>query len=80
VSAPQTSTRSASGASSPKTLVVVTLILAILLFGVAATPARVVPSPPLAWALASNAAAINLAALLLLCLAVVEYVVVRLAL
>jgi hypothetical protein len=70
----------ASDGSSPKTLVVVTLILAILLFGIAATPARVVPSRPLAWALATNAAAINLAALFLLCAAAIEYVVVRVAL
>jgi hypothetical protein len=70
--------QTSSGGSSPRTLVVVTLLLAILLFAVAATPVRVVPSPPLAWALASNAGAINLAALLLLCLAVIEYAVLRL--
>lgn len=63
-----------------KTLVVVTLLLAILLFAVAATPARVVRSPRLAWAVASHAATINFAALLLLGLAAIEYVVVRLAL
>jgi hypothetical protein len=63
-----------------KALVVVTLLLAILLFAVAATPARAIRSPRLAWTVGSHAAAINFAALLLLGLAAIEYVVVRLAL
>jgi hypothetical protein len=63
-----------------KTLVLITLGLAILLLGVAVTPPRVVPSTALAWTLSSQMVNISVAGLMLLFLAAIEYLFMRVAL
>jgi hypothetical protein len=59
-------------------LVIATLLLAILLFGLAATPPRLLPSPTLAWRLSAHVTSIGFAGVVLLFLALLEFVLLRL--
>jgi hypothetical protein len=77
---PRIASPSAQGSGSPRALVIVTLLLAILLFGVAATPPRLVPSPTLAWRLSAHVVTIGFAGLILLFVAVLEFVLLHVAL